>query len=60
MIQAACTDQIAVRMQRLVAQQLRESGVAEDAESWLKEVGEATMRALAARGTATGTGTRQG
>ena len=53
-IQAACTDQIAVRMQRRLAQQLRESGVAEDAESWLKEVGEATVRALAARGTATG------
>jgi hypothetical protein len=53
-IQAACTDQIAVRMQRRLAQQLRESGIAEDAESWLKEVGEATVRALAARGTATG------
>jgi hypothetical protein len=53
-IQAACTDQIAVGMARRLAQQLRESGVAEDAESWLKEVGEATVRALAARGTATG------
>jgi hypothetical protein len=53
-IQAACTDQIAATMQRRLAQQLRESGIAEDAESWLEEVGEATVRALAARGTATG------
>jgi hypothetical protein len=53
-IQAACTDQIAVGMQRRLASQLRESGIAEDAESWLKDVGEATVRALAARGTATG------
>jgi Winged helix DNA-binding domain len=53
-IQAACTDQIAVGMQRRLAQQLRESGIADDAESWLKEVGEATLGALAARGTATG------
>jgi hypothetical protein len=53
-IQAACTDQIAEGMQRRLVQQLRESGIAEDAESWLKEVGEATVRALAARGTATG------
>jgi Winged helix DNA-binding domain len=53
-IQAACTDQIAVGMQRRLASQLRESGIAEDAESWLKDVGEATVRAVAARGTATG------
>jgi hypothetical protein len=53
-IQAACTDQIAVGMQRRLAGQLRESGIAEDAESWLKDVGEATVRALAVRGTATG------
>jgi hypothetical protein len=53
-IQAACTDQIAVGMQRRLVRQLRENGVADDAESWLKDVGEATVRALAARGTATG------
>jgi hypothetical protein len=53
-IQAACTDQIAEGMQRRLVRQLRENGVANDAESWLKDVGEATMRALAARGTATG------
>jgi len=54
-IQAACTDQIAAGMQRRLARQLRESGIAEDAESWLKDVGEATLRALAVRGAATGT-----
>jgi len=54
MIQAACTDQIAEGMQRRLVRQLRENGIADDAESWLKDVGEATMRALAARGTATG------
>jgi len=53
-IQAACTDQIAERMRRQLAQRLQESGVATDAASWLTEVGEATVRALAARGTATG------
>ncbi len=53
-IQAACTDQIAAGMRRRLAAQLRECGVAGDAESWLKDVGEATVRALAARGTATG------
>jgi Winged helix DNA-binding domain len=53
-IQAACTDQIAVAMRRRLVSQLRDCGVAEDAESWLKNVGEATVRALAARGTATG------
>jgi Winged helix DNA-binding domain len=53
-VQAACTDQIAEGMARHLARQLRESGIAGDAESWLKDVGEATLRALAARGTATG------
>ena len=53
-IQAACTDQIAEGMQRRLVRQLRENGIANDAERWLKDVGEATMRALAARGTATG------
>jgi len=53
-IQAACTDQIAVRMRRDLARRVQESGIAADGGSWLKEVGEATVRALAARGTATG------
>jgi hypothetical protein len=53
-IQAACTDQIAERMRRDLARRVQESGIAADGGSWLKEVGEATVRALAARGTATG------
>jgi hypothetical protein len=53
-VQAACTDQIAERMRRGLAQQIEASGIAGDGGSWLKEVGEATVRALAARGTATG------
>jgi Winged helix DNA-binding domain len=53
-IQAACTDQIAERMRRQLAQVIEASGIAADGASWLKEVGEATVRALAARGTATG------
>jgi Winged helix DNA-binding domain len=53
-VQAACTDQIAERMRRQLAQAIEASGIAADGASWLKEVGEATVRALAARGTATG------
>jgi len=53
-IQAACTDPIAERMRRDLARQVQESGIAADGGSWLKEVGEATVRALEARGTATG------
>jgi hypothetical protein len=53
-IQAACTDEIAARLRRQLAQTIREAGIAADAEGWLADVGEATVRALAARGTATG------
>ena len=53
-IQAACTDQIAERLRRRLTQVVREAGIASDAPTWLKEVGEATVRALAARGSATG------
>jgi Winged helix DNA-binding domain len=53
-IQAACTDEIAARLRRQLVQQLRQAGVAADAEAWLADVGQATVRALAARGTATG------
>ncbi len=53
-IQAACTDQIAERLRRQLAQQVEASGIAADGASWLKETGEATVRALAARGVATG------
>ena len=53
-IQAACTDQIAERMRRDLARRVQDSGIAADGGSWLKEAGEATVRALEARGTATG------
>jgi hypothetical protein len=53
-VQAACTDQIAERMRRDLARRVQESGIAADGPGWLKEVGEATVSALAARGSATG------
>jgi Winged helix DNA-binding domain len=53
-IQAACTDQIAERLRRQLAQQVKASGIAADGTAWLKEAGEGTLRALAARGVATG------
>jgi len=53
-IQAACTDQIAERMRRDLSRLVQTSGIAADGASWLKEVGEATVQALAARGSATG------
>ena len=53
-IQAACTDQIAERLRRQLAQVVQAAGVAPDAATWLKEVGEDTVRLLTARGSATG------
>ncbi len=53
-IQAACTDQIAERLRRQLAQVVQEAGIAPDAATWLKEVGEGTLRVLTARGSATG------
>jgi len=53
-IQAACTDQIAERLRRQLTQVVQEAGIAPDAASWLKEVGEAAVAVLAARGSATG------
>ncbi len=53
-IQAACADQVAERMRRQLAQVVQAAGVAPDAATWLKEVGEDTVRVLAARGRATG------
>jgi hypothetical protein len=41
-------------MRRQLALRVQESGIAPDGAGWLKEVGEATVRALSARGTATG------
>jgi hypothetical protein len=53
-VQAACTDQIAERLRRQLVQQLGQSDVAADPAGWLKDVGEATIHALTARGVATG------
>src|SRR5260221_10580971 len=52
-IHAACTLSVAARERRKLISWLAESGVAGDAEAWLKEVEEAALRALAARGEAT-------
>jgi len=53
-IQAACTDQIAERLRRRLVQQLEQADVAADPAGWLKDVDEATVQALTARGNATG------
>ena len=53
-VQAACTDQVAERMRRGLIRDLATAGVAADAGRWLDEVGDATVKALTARSTATG------
>jgi hypothetical protein len=53
-IQASCTEQIAERMRTGLIRNLAAAGVAPDAARWLDEVGDATVKALIARGTATG------
>jgi hypothetical protein len=52
-VQAACTDEIARRLRLRLERDLAKGGVA-DAERWLREMGQATVRALTARGSATG------
>src|SRR5262249_58545023 len=52
-IHAACTRAIAARERRRLISFLADSDVADDPEAWLKEVQDAAMRALAARGEAT-------
>ena len=53
-MQAACTDEIALRLRRGLAGRLQQAGVAEDAAGWLKEVCDGTVAALAGLGSATG------
>jgi Winged helix DNA-binding domain len=53
-VQSACTDQIAERLRRQLTQTVAAAGIAPDAATWLKDVGEGTVRVLAARGSATG------
>jgi hypothetical protein len=55
-VQAACTDDIAIKQRKLLVKHLNEAGVAEDAEAcgrWLAAVEESTATALALRGSAT-------
>lgn len=51
---AACTRSIAAAQRRLLVQHLRHSKVSDDPEGWLRRTEEATLRALNARGEATG------
>jgi hypothetical protein len=55
-VQAACTDDIAIKQRKLLVKHLNEAGVAEGAEAcgrWLAAVEESTATALALRGSAT-------
>lgn len=55
-IQAACTDDIAVKQRKLLIKHLTEAGIAPDAEAsaqWLRAVEESTATALTLRGSAT-------
>jgi winged helix DNA-binding protein len=53
-IQSACTDQVAERLRRQLIGDVAAAGIAADAATWLKDAGEGTVLALAARGSATG------
>jgi hypothetical protein len=53
-IQASCTDQIAQRMRSGLIRDLGAAGIGPETERWLDEVGDATVKALTARGAATG------
>ncbi|MFI5698264.1 winged helix DNA-binding domain-containing protein [Kribbella sp. NPDC051586] len=55
-VQAACTDDIAIKQRKLLVKHLNEAGIAEGAEAcgrWLAAVEESTATALALRGSAT-------
>ncbi|GAA1551503.1 winged helix DNA-binding domain-containing protein [Kribbella sancticallisti] len=55
-IQAACSDDIAVKQRKLLVKHLTESGIAADPEAsltWLRAVEESTVAALSLRGSAT-------
>ena len=52
---AACTDDVARRLRRQLERDLANGGVGDgDAAGWLRDLGDAVLRALAARGSATG------
>ena len=52
-VQAACTDAIAVQQRRLLVDLVARAGLADDPPAWIGEVEEAAVKALAARGEAT-------
>jgi hypothetical protein len=52
-VQAACTDAIAVQQRRLLLTMLDGAGLADDPASWVEEVEKVAVRALEARGEAT-------
>jgi Winged helix DNA-binding domain len=52
-VHAACTQIIAARERRKLISWLAEAGIADDSGAWLRDVEEAALRALAARGEAT-------
>jgi hypothetical protein len=51
-VQAACTDAIAVKQRGIYARMLEEAGIATDGAAWLDEVAGETLDALEARGEA--------
>jgi hypothetical protein len=54
-VQRACTDDVARRLRRQLERDLANGGVGDgDAAGWLRDLGDAALRALAARGSATG------
>jgi hypothetical protein len=54
-VQRACTDDVARRLRRQLERDLAKGGVGDgDAAGWLRDLGDAALRALAARGSATG------
>jgi Winged helix DNA-binding domain len=54
-VQRACTDDVARRLRRQLERDLANGGVGDgDAAAWLRDLGESALRALAARGSATG------
>jgi Winged helix DNA-binding domain len=52
-VQAACTDAIAVAQRRLLVDMVGRAGLADDPAGWVEELGTATVKALEARGEAT-------
>jgi hypothetical protein len=55
-VQAACTDDIAIKQRKLLVKHLAEAGIAPDADAcgnWLRAVEESTATALSLRGSAT-------